>query len=136
VSVARWSTGDYANAAGPGAALNTLRRWAKENPQPTLRELCEHLRQYSGIESNLARLGKVLQRMGLARGRVRPRLTGPALEVIRGLAKQNPRATLDEFCQRVREHCGVSVSWATMSLTLQRLGMAKDKAGRSLMSPL
>jgi transposase len=78
-------------------------------------------------------MGKILQRMGPARDRVRPRLTGPALKVIRALAKQNPRATLNEFCQRVRDRCGISVSLATMSLTLQRLGLAKGQ-GRPLLN--
>jgi transposase len=78
-------------------------------------------------------MGRVLHRMGLARVRARPRLTGPALKVIRGLAKQHPRATLDKFCQRVRKQCGVTVSLATMSLTLQRLGLAKGQ-GRPLLN--
>jgi transposase len=110
-----------------------VRRWAKENPLPTVRELCERLHQERGLELSVVRMGKVLQQLGLARGRGRPRLTGHALEAIRALAKQNPRATLADFCQRVREHCGVSVSLATMSLTLQRLGLAKGQ-GRPLLN--
>jgi transposase len=117
------------------AALEKVRRWAKENPQPTLRELCARLHQERGLELSVVRMGKVLQQLGLAWGRGRPRLTGPALKVIQALAKQNPRATLREFCQRVREHCGVSVSLATMSLTLQRLGMAKGQGRRLFNEP-
>jgi hypothetical protein len=78
-----------------------VRRWVKEKPQPTLRELCERLYQQRGIKLSLVRMGKVLEGMCLARGRTRLRLTGPALNVIRALGKQNPRATLDEFCPRV-----------------------------------
>jgi transposase len=115
------------------AMLNTVRRWAKDRAQPTLRELCERLRQQRGIRLSLPRMGKVLQQLGLTRGRPRPILTGPALKVIRALAKQNPRATLDKFCQRVREQCRVTVSLATMSLTLQRLGMGKGQ-GRPLLN--
>jgi transposase len=133
----RLRTGSFdAGRGGPKprldqAALNKVRRWAKEKSQPTLQGLCERLCQQRGIELSLVRMGKVLEGMGLFRARVRPRLSGPILKVVRALEKQNPRATLDEFCQRVREHCGVTVSLATMSLILQRLGLAKGQ-GRPL----
>jgi transposase len=133
----RRKTGSFeARRGGPRprldqAELDTVRRWAKEKPQLTLRELCERLHQERGIELSVVRMGKVLQQLGLARGRGRPRLTGRALEAIRALAKQNPRATLADFCQCMQEQCGISVSQATMSLTLQRLGLAKGQ-GRPL----
>jgi hypothetical protein len=49
-----------------------------------------------GIELSVVRMGKILEGMGLARDRARPRLTERALRVIRASAKQSP----EEFCQR------------------------------------
>jgi transposase len=100
------------------AALNTLHRWVKEKPQPTLREICERLYQQRGIELSVVRM-----------------VTGRALRVVSRLARGNPAITLDQLCQAVWKQCGINVSLATMSLTLQRLGMAKGQGRPVLNGP-
>lgn len=51
----------------------------------------------------------------------------PHQERVRPLHEQAPDATLAELCEQVASTCQVHVSAATMSRTLQRLGLSRKK---------